>query len=177
MVVAVMKQTNLDKANRPLSVQSDQASFNENDSKSTLVLSNKMITKLTSEFLCEQTSDPETVTKVMLERNKLRDLPFELVDFINLETINLSYNNFQKFPNVICELVCLREIIMVGCEIEALPTEMDNLIFLEKLVLDLNHIRKIGDVLLSLANLTTLSLGMNYFSVFYSTLPVQIRRV
>ena len=148
-----------------------------NDGDVTVVsLASKFLDQVPANLWTEH-PDPESVLVLKAERNRLSDLPAELIAFPNLQKVNVSYNSFARFPIILCGLANLTEVVMVGCELEYIPSEIEGLMFLEKFILDLNKFFKIGDVLYDLNNLTTLSLGMNHFSVFNSSLPFQLRKL
>ena len=180
MVAASKKETNVARkstgSNKGDECQKLASQVSDDGDLTVVSLTSKFLDTVPPSLWMEH-PDPEGVLVFRAERNKFSDLPTELIAFSNLQNVNVSYNTFSRFPVILCGLANLTELVMIGCELEYIPTEIEGLIFLETFILDLNKFFKIGDVLYDLNNLTTLSLGMNHFSVFNSSLPFQMRKL
>jgi hypothetical protein len=66
--------------------------------------------------------EPEKVISLNLSLHKLTELPVEIEKFINLECLDVSYNDFTDFPVQITKLKKLRYLKMSGLtKLEYLP--------------------------------------------------------
>lgn len=101
-----------------------------------------------------------------LSKNKLTELPNGFV-FENLEVLHLTKNKFEVFPTVICSNIALRQLFMGKNHLSELPNcigELQELIILDAWF---NTISILPESLSQLKKLTSFDLrGMNYSDEF-----------
>jgi len=101
------------------------------------------------------------LTSLNLDKNKLKSLPQWMGEFQNLEHLSASKNKFETFPDVILELKNLRTLKLGDNMIDAIPIDIDNLEKLESLWLWSNVIRTYPASLSEIESLTFIDLLYN----------------
>ena len=87
--------------------------------------------------------DPLKVYKLSLKKSKLSQIPKEVYQFKNLNSLNLSRNNLKEFPIEITQLKYLQQLDISSNKITTLPKEIGLLVNIKMLYLDRNKINKI----------------------------------
>lgn len=80
----------------------------------------------------------------------------EILDFVNLESLDVSNNQFQEFPMILLKLQKLKELNLSYCELKSLPSELVQLPNLTKLDISQNLFTEIPSVVFELENLEEL---------------------
>ncbi|KAI8603803.1 hypothetical protein EDD21DRAFT_12884 [Dissophora ornata] len=75
------------------------------------------------------------LTTIILQSNLLETIPESFKFFQLLRVINLSSNNFSKFPIVLCSVLSLEEIDLSFNAISEIPAQISQLVRLKKLIL------------------------------------------
>ncbi|KAK2979512.1 hypothetical protein RJ640_008396 [Escallonia rubra] len=72
-----------------------------------------------------------------LSRNRLRELPMEVGELMNLRYLNLSHNLLLELPETVCDLCNLQTLKLVACDhLKRLPQGIGKLISLRHLEID-----------------------------------------
>lgn len=95
---------------------------------------------------------------------KLTELPPEMCDLQQLNTLLLDMHQIEKVPSEIKKLENLKTLSLAGNKIHSLPPEIGELHNLQKLNLARNEITEMPETLASLSNLKTLNLKNNNLS-------------
>ena len=95
---------------------------------------------------------------------KLTDLPNKINFLVNLEDLNLDHNDFDIFPENICELPSLKRLSLAFNKLNDLPKNLDKLRDLESLDLSSNKFEKMPPYIYSLKRSTFLSIQNNPLS-------------
>lgn len=85
-------------------------------------------------------SDARKLDTLILQCNRLESLPDSYGDFEFLRVINLSSNNFSKFPGVLCRITSLEELDLSFNDIPEIPDDISKLVRLRRLLLFGNRI-------------------------------------
>jgi Leucine-rich repeat (LRR) protein len=93
-----------------------------------------------------------------LSKNNIKELPPEIGTLTNLQYFSISRNKLEMFPQEIGKLINLRWLIMNQNEMAVLPPQIGNLTRLEYLDLWSNNLDEFPDELRNLKNLKTLDL-------------------
>lgn len=99
---------------------------------SSLPLSERVYTSL------EQLADvpPDSVRHLSLKKQKLKELPQEILQFHYLQTLDLSGNRFSVFPCEVTQFSQLRVLDLSANKFDTLPPEIGKLKQLRKLILN-----------------------------------------
>ncbi|KAF9288576.1 cysteinyl-tRNA synthetase [Mortierella alpina] len=84
--------------------------------------------------------DARKLDTLILQCNRLVSVPDSFASFKHLRIINLSSNNFSKFPVVLCQVASLEELDLSFNDIAEVPEEISKLVRLRKLLLYGNRI-------------------------------------
>ncbi|CAF1211801.1 unnamed protein product [Rotaria sordida] len=106
----------------------------------------------------------ETLLELYISDNKIESIPDDIVHMINLQTIDLSNNQFLKFPNTLVYLEQLTSLIYSqehGIHINKLPDDFIHLYNLKKLDLSHNIFNEIPDMIYNLTKLEYLNMSYN----------------
>ncbi|CAF3576209.1 unnamed protein product [Rotaria sordida] len=106
----------------------------------------------------------ETLLELYISDNKIESIPDDIVHMINLQTIDLSKNQFLKFPNTLVYLEQLTSLIYSqehGIHINKLPDDFIHLYNLKKLDLSHNIFNEIPDMIYNLTKLEYLNMSYN----------------
>lgn len=96
-----------------------------------------------------------------LVSRKMTEIPTELLDFPNLEVLNLGHNYIQTLPNWLSKLEKLKHLGLVSCGFTEIPQCIFDLKNLEGLDLECNRITKIPKEIKNLTNLNFLNICWN----------------
>ena len=80
-----------------------------------------------TDFLEEELKDPKAVKRLRLHNGEFSDLPEEIGLFINLEYLELSFNNLESLPGVVCKLENLQKLHIRNNKLIELNENMDSL--------------------------------------------------
>jgi Leucine-rich repeat (LRR) protein len=78
--------------------------------------------------------------KLDLSSNRIKDLPDELSDMVNLEVLKLHHNRLEKLPDCVCKLVLLRHLNISSNSIIDISSHLTKMTSLEFLDASCNHI-------------------------------------
>ncbi|KAF9920313.1 cysteinyl-tRNA synthetase [Linnemannia zychae] len=107
-------------------------------------------------------TDARKLDTLILQCNRLESLPESYSDFEFLRIVNLSSNNFSKFPAVLCRIVSLEEIDLSFNDIPEIPDDISKLVRLKRLLLYGNRIGPfLPKSMESLSNLRKLDIRQN----------------
>jgi internalin A len=93
--------------------------------------------------------------------NKLKDLPAELANLVNLRKLDLSGNPWEKLPDVVLQLRQLEQLKLIRVDWQEIPEEIAQLSQLTELDLSHNQITQIPEAIAQLSQLTELDLSHN----------------
>lgn len=93
--------------------------------------------------LQEALEHPEEVTHLVLKRKKLKNFPKEILQFHNLEVLDLTGNRLSVLPNEIIELRKLKVLNLSRNRFEIFPSILLAMFWLEKLDLWDNEIENV----------------------------------
>ncbi|KAF8948304.1 cysteinyl-tRNA synthetase [Haplosporangium gracile] len=85
-------------------------------------------------------TDARKLDTLILQCNRLESLPETYGDFEFLRVVNLSSNNFSKFPTVLCRITSLEELDLSFNDIPEIPDDISKLVRLRRLLLYGNRI-------------------------------------
>jgi Leucine-rich repeat (LRR) protein len=106
----------------------------------------------------------DEVYALNLSNTKIKELPKEVLQFKNLQYLNLSSNRFSNKEKLFDDLAKLPNLIILKldrCYLRALPDNISKLNGLQMLSLTFNDFRKINENIGALTNLKYLNLGAN----------------
>jgi len=108
----------------------------------------------------------ENITTLDLKRGKLKELPENLAKLKKLKVLDISFNEFKQFPEVVCGLPALEELYFGGdfgirSRVKSLPADFTNLKNLRELDLSYNMLPELPTVLTGLIKLEWLNLQGN----------------
>lgn len=78
------------------------------------------------------TKDPLTVYRLKLRKEKLVDLPEQIAQFKNLQSLDVSKNKLNHFPAIILRFEYLQKLDVSDNKIELIPAEIGKLIHLKE---------------------------------------------
>ncbi|KAF9152209.1 cysteinyl-tRNA synthetase [Linnemannia schmuckeri] len=85
-------------------------------------------------------TDARKLDTLILQCNRLESLPESYGDFEFLRVVNLSSNNFSKFPSVLCRIASLEDLDLSFNDIPEIPDDISKLVRLRRLLLYGNRI-------------------------------------
>lgn len=103
----------------------------------------------------------ETLVSLKVQNNKLTSMPSYFAQMKSLKYLNISNNQFETFPSVVCEMSNLVDLDVSFNNIAELPAKMSDLKSLEKLGLYSNDISKFPESFCTLENLRILDVRRN----------------
>ena len=102
------------------------------------------------------------VTCIVLKHHALSTLPRDFTTISStLITLDLSYNRFLMLPDIICELLQLKELFLNNNQLTMLPDCISNLVNLQVLNVQHNTLTKLPSSLGQLYGLVVLNLEQN----------------
>ena len=78
-----------------------------------------------------------------------------------LKRLDLSYNNLQTYPRLLCDLPLLEQLNLEGNSLHELPSDIDRYQYLNEIILDFNQFKKIPKFLAKCKRLTRLHMANN----------------
>ncbi|CAG0914558.1 unnamed protein product [Notodromas monacha] len=108
---------------------------------------------------------PRSLEELLLDANKIRDLPKGLFRLAKLRRLSLSDNEIQRIPSDILNFVNLVELDMSRNDIPDIPDQIKHLTSLQVADFSSNPIQKLPSGFVQLKSLTTL--GLNDMSLTY----------
>lgn len=111
----------------------------------------KVYTSFTEAF-----KEPKKVYILDVSKEKLKELPQNIDQLVNLQKLLLSENKIKKLPNSFSKLVNLQHLELHKNKLKALPAGFDNLQNLRYLDLADNKFKRIPAVIFKLKNIETL---------------------
>lgn len=98
---------------------------------------------------------------ILLNNNKLRQLPEDIGCLSNIEELYLQGNELTSIPASIGQLVQLKELDLYDNELSSIPAELGKLIELKNLMLDNNQLQTIPNDIVNLTKLQMFSFRGN----------------
>lgn len=105
--------------------------------------------------------NPNEVYRLNLKKMKLNELPEEIYQFINLQTLDASRNKILFFPRKITVFPYLQILNLSNNRIPSVPKEIGNLIYLRELILNQNELTYLPKEISNLKKLTFLDVWGN----------------
>ena len=96
----------------------------------------------------------------------LRDVPKEIENLVNLETLYLSHNKIKYLPKEIWNLFNLKKLYLDNNKLTEIPKEIQNLVKLKSLSLSGNRLTYLPKEIAKLSNLKVLNLSYNALTGF-----------
>lgn len=102
----------------------------------------------------------ENLKILTISNNLLKEIPNELVNLVNLEILDLSFNSISSIPKRL-NLINLKELLLNDNYLSSLNKSMTSLKNLERLTLNNNQLNDIADYLFDSVKLVYLDLSYN----------------
>lgn len=134
---------------------------------------------------CELESVPDSVWDVtdvnslLFCRNNLRTISPRIGKFKDsLTQLYLNDNPLCVFPEAVCQLECLKVLVVSNCRLHSLPLSFARLRSLERLIIDDNHFHAFPEVICELKHLEVLEMNnANLSDIHASVAQLQQLRV
>lgn len=110
--------------------------------------------------------NPDSVYKLTLRRERLKEFPKEVYQFPNLQELDLSANKIKEIPTDIGKLQKLQKLDLSKNKIEAVPKEFGELGNLWSLVISQNYISSLPPEFAKLQKLKYLDMWSNEIDEF-----------
>jgi Leucine-rich repeat (LRR) protein len=120
--------------------------------------------------LQEALKDPDKVIKLVLRKQHLKSFPKEILNFKNLQYLDISKNSIAEMPDSINKLVNLQYFACSKTGLQRLPKQIGWLPNLKYLNLNQNDLEKLPMQIGNLEKLEILDLWSNNFDEYPSTL-------
>ncbi|TND01824.1 MAG: hypothetical protein FD123_4200 [Bacteroidetes bacterium] len=120
--------------------------------------------------LQEALKEPDKVIKLVLRKQKLKMFPKEILQFTNLQYLDLSKNDLKELPDSIGVLKNLQVLHLSKNEIEYLPKEIGELVNLKILDVNQNELVELPSSIGRLSKLEYLDLWSNNLERFPDTM-------
>jgi internalin A len=117
----------------------------------------------------------ENATELNLSGMGLTEVPPEIAQLVNLQTLVLSVNKISVIPDSIAQLVNLQALDLMKNKISIIPDSIAQLVNLQALDLSINQISIIPDSIAQLVNLQALDLIGNQISVIPNAIAQLIK--
>ena len=101
------------------------------------------------------------LTEVEVLNVFLARLPTSTSNLANLTRLNLNYNKFTQFPEVVLDLINLTHLYVNGNQLSTLPANLNSLEKLQELELRNNKLKRVFKYIVDLNNLEKLSVSGN----------------
>ncbi|KAF5337656.1 hypothetical protein D9758_012998 [Tetrapyrgos nigripes] len=122
-----------------------------------LDVSNNRIADLTESYL-EKITGLQTL---LIQNNRLDDLPWHFPRLRSLKKLNLSNNRFKDLPVVLCKLENLRDLDISFNMLTSLPRDIGRMVNLERLVMVGNDVTSLPNECAEMVNLQSLDCRWN----------------
>lgn len=109
---------------------------------------------------------PDSVYRLNLRKQKLKEIPKEIFLFKNLQELNLSKNKISRIPQEIGDLKLLQKLDLSMNAIDSLPKEIGKLVNIMQLILNQNTIAIIPPEISNLTKMWFLDLWGNEIQEF-----------
>jgi Leucine-rich repeat (LRR) protein len=123
-----------------------------------------------SKSIKEAMQHPDDVIKLVLEKNKLKEVPEEIKQFTNLQYLDLSKNKIKTIPSWIGQLSSLQVLVLSKTNIDTLPPEIGKLTHLKYLIMNRSELRALPPEIGKLKELKAMDLWDDNLSYFPSEL-------
>ena len=80
--------------------------------------------------------DPLTVYKLSMKKGKLIDIPESIIQFKNLQVLNVSKNKLNHFPSIVFNFKYLQKLDVSDNKIQIVPSEIGELIYLKEFIVN-----------------------------------------
>tara|TARA_B100000809_G_C15125994_1_gene526236 strand:+ start:1820 stop:2434 length:615 start_codon:yes stop_codon:yes gene_type:complete len=117
--------------------------------------------------------DPLKVYKISLKKMKLSKLPTEILEFKNLQYLDIQKNKFKTFPTNIATFKYLQELNISTNKIELITKELGQLVHLKEFTANSNHIVSLPKEIKYLKKLKYIDIWGNDIG----SLPYEIREL
>lgn len=124
----------------------------------------------------EAMKKPEECLHFSLHAGSLIGVPEDILNFKNLQTLDISHNKLRSLPKDIGKLKELVSLNLTSNELKELPTSLGRLKNLKSLMLTRNRITSFPRSLGKLKSLTTLAIGNNRTDTF-PTFVLQLKNL
>lgn len=121
----------------------------------------------------EALKNPEEVYKLNLRKKRLKEFPFDILKFKNLQELNLYKNRIRVIPKEIGTLESLQKLNLSHNKIQAIPKEIGNLSNLNELIINQNDISYLPP---ETGNLTRLYF-LDCWGTYITSLPAEISKI
>lgn len=111
--------------------------------------------------IAEAKQYPDSVYRLDLSGQKLKEFPREITRMVNLQELNLSENRIKEIPEDIGNLTNLQVVSFSQNKLRSLPESMQNLLNLERFSIDRNKIMELPVWVGGLGKLRYLDLRLN----------------
>lgn len=118
----------------------------------------------------EALKNPDDVLKLVLRKQKLKTFPLEILQFKNLQYLDISKNSIAELPDSINKLSQLQYFICSKTGLTRLPKEIGELIHLKYMNCNQNDLYSLPPQIGKLTKLEILDLWSNNLEDFPSTL-------
>ena len=120
--------------------------------------------------LQEALKNPEAVTKLILRKQHLKSFPKEILQFKNLQYLDISKNSISELPDSLDLLSNLQYLACSRTGLQRLPKQIGKLQHLKYLNFNQNDLESLPPQIGNLENLEILDLWSNNFDEYPSTL-------
>lgn len=120
--------------------------------------------------IIEAMKNPETVVKLVLRKQHLKQFPNEILSFKNLQYLDISKNNISELPDSIGTLINLQYFLCSKTGLKSLPKQIGKLSHLKYLNLNQNDLISLPPQIGNLESLEIFDLWSNNFDEYPSTL-------
>jgi Leucine-rich repeat (LRR) protein len=121
----------------------------------------------------EAMKDPESVIKLDLSKNKLKDFPEDIRKLTNLQYLDLSKNKITSIPSWIGELKDLQFLILSKNKIDSLPPEFGDLTHLKYFIMNRSELTRLPHTIGNLKELRYIDLWDDNISSF----PYELKNI
>ena len=116
--------------------------------------------------LKEALKDPDKVVKLVLRKQKLKEFPAAILQFKNLQYLDLSKNSIRELPPEIAKLQHLQYFAISKNNLEGFIPELGELVHLRWLIMNQNELTLLPPQIGKLVNLEYLDLWSNNLDHF-----------
>lgn len=125
------------------------------------LLKNLILVDFSENSLTELCEMPASIKSILCSKNRLTSIPEHFCNLINLETLEMSSNNFNVFPKSIRYFTKLKNLDLSQNKIADIHDIMSNLADIETIHLEYNEITNLPNSIANLTSLKYLNLSFN----------------
>ena len=147
----------------PLEIGYQEWEYIENDNLQSVLrlvhldLNNSAITSIPTSI-----GNLQSLKELVLFSNDIIFIPDEFSNLLNLEKLNLSYNNYlNQLPQNFENLISLMDLNLTSCDFYSIPDDIFNLTNLEDLFMISNNLETLSQSVVNLVNLKNINLSFN----------------